>query len=80
MKLAIVTDLHAEESWVSEQGVSSWKNWKVILKDIQSRGIDQMIFLGDIGAPSAHQQFFDSLDQSGLEYKVILGTTKTSMK
>lgn len=73
MKIALVTDLHAEESWVSDKGVSSWENWKVILNDIHSRDIKQLIFLGDIGAPSAHQQFFNSLDQSSLEYRVILG-------
>ncbi|WP_422359381.1 metallophosphoesterase family protein [Reichenbachiella sp.] len=73
MKIALVTDLHAEESWVSDEGVSSWENWKVILNDILSKDINQMIFLGDIGAPSAHQQFLDSLNQSGLDYKVILG-------
>lgn len=73
MKIALVTDLHAEESFTSDNGVSPWQNWEIILNDIQSRGIEKMIFLGDIGAPSAHQRFFDSLDQSSLDYGVILG-------
>lgn len=73
MKIALVTDLHAEESFTSDNEVSPWENWEIILKDIKSRGIEKMVFLGDIGAPSAHRQFFDSLDQSGLDYSVILG-------
>ncbi|MEP3388538.1 MAG: metallophosphoesterase [Reichenbachiella sp.] len=73
MKIALITDLHAEENWVSEQDVSSWDNWKITLDDIESRGIEEVIFLGDIGAPAAHQKFFDSLEERPFNYKVILG-------
>ncbi|MEP2024188.1 MAG: metallophosphoesterase [Reichenbachiella sp.] len=73
MKIALVTDLHAEEDFTTKNGVNPWENWKTILADIQSRGIKQLFFLGDIGSPTAHRQFFDSLDQSALDHKIILG-------
>lgn len=73
MKIALITDLHAEETWVSDQDVSPWDNWKIILDDIESKGIEEAIFLGDIGAPTSHQKFFDSLEERPFEYKVILG-------
>lgn len=73
MKIALITDLHAEEDFTSKACAKPWDNWQTILANIQSRGIQQVIFLGDIGSQAAHRQFFDSLDQSNLEYKVILG-------
>ncbi|SMD32242.1 Icc protein [Reichenbachiella faecimaris] len=73
MKIALVTDLHAEEDFTTKNGVSPWDNWKIILADIQAKGIKQVVFLGDIGSQAAHRQFFDALDQSKLDYKVILG-------
>ncbi|MEO9964489.1 MAG: metallophosphoesterase family protein [Reichenbachiella sp.] len=73
MKIALVTDLHAEEDFTSKAGAKPWENWKTILADIQSRGIQQLFFLGDIGSQAAHRQFFDTLDQSQIDYNIILG-------
>lgn len=73
MKIALITDLHTEEDFTAKNGVSPWDNWKTVLDDIESKGIVEVIFLGDIGAPSAHQKFFDSLEKRPFKYKVILG-------
>jgi len=60
-KIAYVTDIHLDEKFPIDQGVDPRKNWKIILNDISSRGIDEVIFGGDIGEKTANEWFFESL-------------------
>lgn len=60
-KIAYVTDIHLDEQFPHDLGVDSRKNWEIILKDISSREIDEIIFGGDIGEKSANKWFFESL-------------------
>lgn len=60
-KIAYVTDIHLDEKFPKDQGVDTRKNWKIILNDISSRGIDEIIFGGDIGEKTANKWFFESL-------------------
>lgn len=60
-KIAYITDIHLDEKVPLDIGVDTRKNWKVILNDIASRGINKIIFGGDIGEKSANKWFFESL-------------------
>ncbi len=58
--IAYITDIHFDEQFPIEQGANPYKNWEIILNDIKSRGISEIIFGGDIGSSSAHFFFFNS--------------------
>lgn len=73
MKTALITDLHAEEDFPVKYGVDAWKNWDIILKDVKSRSIKEIVFLGDIGSQAAHQRLFESLNKYNFSYRLILG-------
>lgn len=60
-KIAYVTDIHLEEKFPFDMGVDTRKNWERILKDISARGVDEIIFGGDIGEKTANKWFFESL-------------------
>lgn len=64
-KIAYVTDIHLDET-PGELEVATHKNWEAILNDISTRGIQHIIVGGDIGRPSTHQWFFESLK----DYKI----------
>lgn len=70
-KIAYVTDIHLDEQFPIDQGIDARANWKVILEDIYARGIDEIIFGGDIGEKAANQWFFDSL--RNYELSITLG-------
>lgn len=70
-KIAYITDIHLDEQFPIDQGVDSRKNWETILKDISSKGIDEIIFGGDIGEKSANQWFFESLNNYNIS--IVLG-------
>jgi len=59
--IAYITDLHLDESFPKQHGVDAASNWKLILEDISSRGIREVICGGDIGELTAYSRFFDSL-------------------
>ncbi|MBL4704281.1 MAG: metallophosphoesterase family protein [Flavobacteriales bacterium] len=65
-KIAYVTDIHLDEKFPIDQGVDTRKNWKIILNDISLRGIDEIIFGGDIGEKTANKWFFESLQNYSL--------------
>lgn len=60
-KIAYITDIHLDEKFPLDIGVDTRKNWRTILNDISSRGIDEIIFGGDIGERAANKWFFESL-------------------
>lgn len=60
-KIAYVTDIHLDEKFPMDKGFDARKNWKIILNDISSRGIDEIIFGGDIGDKTVNKWFFESL-------------------
>lgn len=71
--IAHVTDAHLDESYPLEMGVNPRKNWKVILADISSRQIDEIIMGGDIGTHSSNEWFFNSLNSYTKNLNVTLG-------
>ena len=73
MTIAIITDLHADESFTLDNGADPWTNWNTILKEVKNRNVDQVIFLGDIGSAEAVEPFVNSLNHSGFDYRLVLG-------
>lgn len=65
--IAYITDIHLDEAYLTEIGVSARDNWKRILTDVQSRGIHSIIFGGDIGEAAANAWFFESLKDYDLQ-------------
>jgi calcineurin-like phosphoesterase family protein len=70
-KIAYITDSHLDEKFPLDTGVDTRKNWKEILNDISSRGINEIIFGGDIGEKAANKWFFESLQHYSVA--IVLG-------
>jgi len=64
-KIAYVTDIHLDET-PEQLKVNTSKNLKTVLEDISARGIQHIIIGGDIGIPSTHEWFFDTVK----DYKI----------
>ena len=59
--IAYITDIHLDEKFPIDMGVDARKNWKTILNDLSSKGIEEIIYGGDIGEKTANKWFFESL-------------------
>lgn len=70
-QIAYITDTHLDEEFPKKQGVDARENWRRILKDIESRNLDQVIFGGDIGTSGSHEWFFESI--KSFDVHVVLG-------
>ncbi len=69
--IAYITDIHLNEQYPKELGVDAEKNWQLILEDVKSRNVNEIIFGGDIGEASAHNWFFRSLQE--FKWRITLG-------
>ncbi|MFD2565367.1 metallophosphoesterase family protein [Aquimarina rubra] len=67
-RIAYITDVHIDEEFPKTVGVNARQNWKMILKDLASRDINEVIYGGDIGEKSSNPWFFESLQ----EYKLSI--------
>lgn len=72
-RIAYVTDTHLDESFILEKGVDPSKNWQLILNDITDKGIEEVVFGGDIGETASYEWFFDSVQSKKLDFKITLG-------
>lgn len=70
-QIAYITDVHLDERSLSNRGINTRRNWEVVITDVAARGIDRVVFGGDIGEPSATKWFFDSLQ--GFDFTLTLG-------
>ncbi len=70
-KIAYLTDAHIDEPFPISLGVNARKNWQRILDDVKSRGIDEIIFGGDMGESESNRWFFNSMIEFDLS--VTLG-------
>jgi len=66
-RIAYITDIHLDEDFPIKQNVDARKNWQLILNDVKSRGINDVVFGGDIGENDANKWFFDSLKEFKLD-------------
>lgn len=71
-KIAFISDIHLDEKFPIEQGVDTRGNWNLILQDVATRKVDEIIFGGDIGERESAQWFFESL-KNYPSLNVILG-------
>lgn len=74
-RIAFITDVHLDEDYPIKQGVNARKNWELILKDVASRGINDVVFGGDMGENDAYEWFFETL--KSFDLKLILGNHDT---
>lgn len=70
-QFAFITDIHLDEQFPIDNKVNPTKNFETILADIEKRKITDLIFGGDIGEPTAHNYFFNKLQNFSLN--LILG-------
>ncbi len=70
-KIAFLTDIHLDEQFPPDINVIPAKNFERVIADIQNRNINEVIFGGDIGEPSAHKYFFDNLSKFSIN--LVLG-------
>ncbi|HYF31268.1 MAG TPA: metallophosphoesterase [Chitinophagaceae bacterium] len=70
-QIAYITDIHLDDSFPLENGAQPRKNWEKIIRDIRSRNIQDIILGGDMGEPSSHEWFFNSLQ--GFNVDMSLG-------
>jgi len=75
--IVYLTDTHLNETGPAEHGADERQNWQMVLADLTTRKIDQIVFGGDIGLFSAYPDFFESLsDYSNV--KITPGNHDTS--
>ena len=72
-KIAQIGDLHLDEQFPNVTDVNTRKNWERVLMDIITQDCDEVICTGDMSEAGALEWFFNSLSQSGITHKVILG-------
>lgn len=71
--IAHVTDIHLDETYTAECGVNAREHWQTLLADLDRRGIDELVFGGDIGEATAQADFFASLARFGPRLRIVLG-------
>ena len=74
-RIAQITDIHLNEEWSVKHGSDPETNWKLILQDVGARGINEIIFTGDIGDASSYERFFGMLKD--FDFTVIPGNHDT---
>ncbi|GAB3931295.1 metallophosphoesterase family protein [Mucilaginibacter myungsuensis] len=68
--IAHITDIHLDEGLLEDLGVNTERNWRRILKDVAARGIHDVVFGGDIGAPTSYSWFFNTVKHFSFRYVV----------
>jgi Icc protein len=74
-RIAQITDIHLNEEWSVKHGSDPETNWKLLLQDVGARGINDIIFTGDIGDASGYERFFGMLKD--FDFTVIPGNHDT---
>ncbi|GAB5527877.1 MAG: hypothetical protein Roseis2KO_57490 [Roseivirga sp.] len=69
--IAHITDVHLHEAFPLEQEIDPRANWNRMLAYLKERGIEEVVFGGDIGAETAHTFFFESLNN--FKVNIVLG-------
>lgn len=85
-KIAFFTDTHlGQEVYLTNDGLGSKKmtyreeadahkeNLRTVLNDILEKGINEVVFGGDIGSKESNPDFFNILREYGIKPRIILG-------
>ncbi len=70
-RFAFITDIHLDEQFPIENNINPTKNFETVLLDIENRKISEVVFGGDIGEATAHNYFFEKIQN--LSVSLILG-------
>lgn len=70
-RFAFITDLHLDEKMPADHGIDTRKNLEIVLKDISSKNIKDIVIGGDIAEPSALNFLFTALND--FSFNLILG-------
>lgn len=70
-QIAFITDIHLDEQFPLDNNVNTKRNFEIVIADIEKRRIKEIIFGGDIGEATAHNYFFDNLQNFSSNF--ILG-------
>lgn len=60
MTFAFLTDIHLKEEFPQSLGINTEERFQIILKDIQDRNIDTLVFGGDLGTDDSLPHYLDS--------------------
>jgi len=71
--IALVTDLHLNEPFTIKNGVDGKARLNIILNDITARGIEDLMFLGDLGEGEGIAWFFEAVKNANLNLQYVLG-------
>lgn len=74
-RIAFLTDTHLDEEPEEGHIIDTYRNLKVALDDVSRRGVDEIIFGGDIGEDSSHLTFFRIFNP--YSFKLVLGNHDT---
>lgn len=85
--IAYLTDAHLDQKIILDQQTGAMRyaqqtgehrdQLKFILEDITRKGIDEIIFGGDIGTQEANQWFFNTIDEFNFKLLMVLGNHDT---
>jgi 3',5'-cyclic-AMP phosphodiesterase len=70
-QIAFITDVHLDEPFPHDNNDIARNNFEAVLADLEKRNINEVIFGGDIGDPTAHNYFFERLQSFSV--KLVLG-------
>lgn len=71
--IAHVTDVHLDEESLDGPHVDRDGNWSRVLKHLADEPVDEVVFGGDIGAPSSHERFFAALAGLNVPLRLVPG-------
>ena len=71
--IAHITDLHLGEQLPADHGVDANKHWERLLQDVVNRGVQEIMYSGDLGEIESAPWFFETVRQSKLKFDMVLG-------
>lgn len=71
--IAFVSDSHFDDKISTGYKINSRKNWIKILEDIKIRGVEQIIFGGDLGIEASIPWFLNLIESNSLKINLLLG-------
>jgi len=71
--LAQITDLHLDDFLADHYQVDTRKNVLAVLDNVRQRGIGEVVLTGDLGNRTSLDWLFETLQSSGLRYRILLG-------
>lgn len=71
--IALLTDIHLDEESSIHKIINVRQQWQKLLQDVVSRNVDEIMIAGDIGEAIAYPWFFQTLKETNIDTRLILG-------